>query len=153
MKKMIVLIDLVEDSFFIASLSIIVLVVLDIIFRSNTSAFRNILSFSCHQQPDRCFILFNYPIALCTRCLGVYAGFVLFYKNKTLLMKSNFINYALPAYLLISLFIEPKLDMAIGRVERFVFGALLSLFIVYFLELSRNVVSRQIQESICMKEV
>lgn len=29
----------------------------------------------CHQIPSRCFILFGYPMAVCSRCLGIYLGF------------------------------------------------------------------------------
>jgi uncharacterized membrane protein len=29
----------------------------------------------CHQIPDRCFIFHGHPLAVCGRCLGVYAGF------------------------------------------------------------------------------
>jgi hypothetical protein len=34
------------------------------------------LAFSmvCHQQPERCFEWFGGPLAVCARCLGVYAG-------------------------------------------------------------------------------
>ena len=28
----------------------------------------------CHQDPDRCFTLFNAPLAVCTRCFGIYIG-------------------------------------------------------------------------------
>ncbi len=31
----------------------------------------------CHQNPSRCFVLFGYPLAVCTRCLGIYVGFFL----------------------------------------------------------------------------
>jgi uncharacterized membrane protein len=31
----------------------------------------------CHQIPDRCFVLHGHPLAVCGRCLGVYAGFAL----------------------------------------------------------------------------
>jgi uncharacterized membrane protein len=31
----------------------------------------------CHQIPSRCFVLSGYPMAVCTRCLGVYGGFLL----------------------------------------------------------------------------
>jgi len=31
----------------------------------------------CHQDSSRCFALFGYPLAVCTRCLGVYGGFLL----------------------------------------------------------------------------
>jgi len=29
----------------------------------------------CHQIADRCFVLSGHPLAVCGRCLGVYAGF------------------------------------------------------------------------------
>ena len=28
----------------------------------------------CHQRPERCFWIFGAPIAVCTRCLGIYLG-------------------------------------------------------------------------------
>lgn len=30
----------------------------------------------CHQRSDRCFILAGHPLAVCGRCLGIYAGFL-----------------------------------------------------------------------------
>jgi uncharacterized membrane protein len=30
----------------------------------------------CHQLADRCFVLDGHPLAVCGRCLGVYAGFL-----------------------------------------------------------------------------
>jgi len=29
----------------------------------------------CHQVADRCFVLDGHPLAVCGRCLGIYAGF------------------------------------------------------------------------------
>ena len=29
----------------------------------------------CHQIPGRCFVLNGHPLAVCGRCLGIYAGF------------------------------------------------------------------------------
>jgi uncharacterized membrane protein len=29
----------------------------------------------CHQNPERCFALQGLPLAVCGRCLGIYAGF------------------------------------------------------------------------------
>ena len=29
----------------------------------------------CHQIPGRCFVLGGHPLAVCGRCLGIYAGF------------------------------------------------------------------------------
>jgi len=31
-------------------------------------------SLVCHQAPARCFSLFGQPLAVCARCLGIYAG-------------------------------------------------------------------------------
>jgi uncharacterized membrane protein len=28
----------------------------------------------CHQKPERCFFLAGFPLAVCARCTGVYAG-------------------------------------------------------------------------------
>lgn len=31
---------------------------------------------TCHQIPSRCFFIFGYPLAVCARCAGIYAGFL-----------------------------------------------------------------------------
>ncbi len=31
---------------------------------------------TCHQIPSRCFHIFGYPMAVCGRCTGIYAGFL-----------------------------------------------------------------------------
>jgi len=31
----------------------------------------------CHQRLSRCFSFYGYPLAVCTRCLGIYFGFFL----------------------------------------------------------------------------
>ena len=31
----------------------------------------------CHQVDSRCFFLFGFPMAVCTRCFGIYSGFLL----------------------------------------------------------------------------
>ena len=38
--------------------------------------FYAIFSPICHQNPSRCFFLFEYPLAVCARCFGVYFGFL-----------------------------------------------------------------------------
>lgn len=37
------------------------------------TAFSNV----CHQIPSRSFQIFGYPLAVCSRCLGIYSGFLL----------------------------------------------------------------------------
>ncbi len=32
---------------------------------------------TCHQLPSRCMQAFGYPLAVCARCMGIYAGFLL----------------------------------------------------------------------------
>jgi len=34
-----------------------------------------VFSPTCHQLTDRCFTLHGFPLAVCGRCLGIYAGF------------------------------------------------------------------------------
>lgn len=36
-----------------------------------------IFSPTCHQIPSRCLTLYGHPLAVCTRCLGIYIGFFL----------------------------------------------------------------------------
>lgn len=36
-----------------------------------------VFSPTCHQIPSRCFYAFGNPVAVCARCLGIYAGFLL----------------------------------------------------------------------------
>jgi len=31
----------------------------------------------CHQNPERCFHLWGYPLAVCSRCFGIYTGVIL----------------------------------------------------------------------------
>jgi uncharacterized membrane protein len=35
-----------------------------------------IFSVICHQIPDRTFFLWGFPLAVCSRCAGIYAGFI-----------------------------------------------------------------------------
>ncbi len=46
----------------------------------------NLFKSICHQMPSRCFHLFGFPMPVCTRCFGIYAGFffatVLYPKTK-----------------------------------------------------------------------
>jgi uncharacterized membrane protein len=37
----------------------------------------SVFSPTCHQIPSRCVYAFGYPTAVCARCLGIYAGFLL----------------------------------------------------------------------------
>lgn len=44
----------------------------------NLNVFVNsVFSPICHQIPSRSFFLFGYPLAVCSRCFGIYVGFLI----------------------------------------------------------------------------
>jgi uncharacterized membrane protein len=49
--------------------------------KSQSSVYGNLIyavfSPTCHQIPSRCLTLYGNPLAVCTRCLGIYIGFFL----------------------------------------------------------------------------
>jgi len=63
-----------------ATLFWLVLIFLAPYLRSKSSPLAGFLyalfSPTCHQIPSRCFKTFGYPLAVFTRCLGIYAGFL-----------------------------------------------------------------------------
>lgn len=46
-------------------------------FKEFSSSVYNFFSYLCHQLSDRSFHLDGHPFAVCTRCFGFYAGFLL----------------------------------------------------------------------------
>src|SRR5688572_13028305 len=59
----------------------VLLIVLPPIFAANGFAFSSPLykffSFICHQIPDRTFHIGEHPLAVCSRCFGVYFGLLM----------------------------------------------------------------------------
>lgn len=91
-----------------------------------------LFSGSCHQMPDRSFWIMGYPMALCSRCTGIYAGSffgcmhkIIFNKNYTLLMFIVFIIIALSDIALNFLF-----AINTGLYIRFFAGILIGLVFV-----------------------
>ncbi len=80
MKKLLLVINLLEDFFFVTSLLILGSVLADIIVPDKIAFFGNILSMGCHQRLERCFVILGHSVALCARCLGIYLGFTVFHK-------------------------------------------------------------------------
>ena len=56
------------------SFALLLIVLVDLLWPS--MALRPYLRFACHQNPSRCLLIDGHPLALCARCLGVYAGFL-----------------------------------------------------------------------------
>ena len=65
----------------IASLVIALVFIAPVALANNHSAIALTIyrAFSkvCHQQPERSFFVAGYPLAICARCTGLYAGFTL----------------------------------------------------------------------------
>ncbi|MFH1424842.1 MAG: DUF2085 domain-containing protein [archaeon] len=38
--------------------------------------FKNLFKYVCHQMPERCYHFCEEPLHICSRCLGVYSGFL-----------------------------------------------------------------------------
>ena len=56
------------------SFALLLIVLVDLLWPS--MEIRPYLRFACHQNPSRCLLIDGHPLALCARCLGVYAGFL-----------------------------------------------------------------------------
>lgn len=54
----------------------------------------------CHQIPGRCLTFFDYPLAVCARCFGIYAGFFLGTLAFPVMKKHLFIGLPKPALFL-----------------------------------------------------
>jgi len=101
--------------------------------------FYAVLSPVCHQIPSRSFFLWDYPLAACGRCLGIYSGFfigVLLYpflkglSNTTLPKTKTFIFFSLPIVFdtfgnFLSLWMTPN-------IPRFIVGFLWGLILPFY---------------------
>ena len=102
--------------------------------------------FSCHQQPDRSFWLFGYPVALCCRCYGFYLGVTL--TGFAALFDRIKINLKLFACFLIFCLVDIITNVAFGHrfntgnTIRFIAGILMGILFItglnYILKLRRR---------------
>jgi uncharacterized membrane protein len=97
-------------------------------------------SYVCHQSPDRSFYVAGYPLAVCARCTGLYAGFaatVVVYPVLTSLKRTH-----APERMWLFIAAAPlAVDFALGflgiwensHASRLVTGALLGAVSVFFI--------------------
>lgn len=74
---------------------------------------RKLFSPICHQIMDRCFWLWNYPLAVCARCSGIYFGVLLgtlFYP----LLKNYQKSELLPRRYLVVMLLPTTIDFLLG---------------------------------------
>lgn len=109
--------------------------------------------FSCHQQPDRCFWLLGYPIALCCRCLGFYLGVmvssIVSILNKLSINLKYFIALAIIccADILANCVLTVK-NISTGNITRFTIGIIMGLLFVVILQF----LSERMYEKLCSKK-
>lgn len=82
------------------------------------------LSYTCHQNPNRSFLFFGYPFAVCARCFGFYIGFIFsnFFK-----LKFSFVFFIF-LLALTDVFLNYYLSVNTGNLTRFISGIILGLF-------------------------
>lgn len=93
--------------------------------------------FSCHQQPDRSFWFFGYPVALCCRCYGFYLGVII----STVLALFNKLNFSKKVFFIllticvIDIIINYGLGLRLntGNITRFIIGIIMGILFTKFL--------------------
>lgn len=95
----------------------------------------------CHQIPERSFFIFGKQLAVCSRCTGLYFGFLLGSITYPFIFGLNRINVPSPKYLLlagipigIDIFIRTfhiaENTFASRSITGFILGAMATLFVV-----------------------
>ena len=86
---------------------------------------------SCHQQPDRSFWIFGYPIALCCRCYGVYFS-TFMYGIFVVIRKIKLhwkIFFSILSVVLVDIFLNLKI-IDTGNIIRFLVGILIGILFI-----------------------
>ncbi len=87
---------------------------------------------ACHQQPDRSFWLFGYPIALCCRCYGFYIGVVV--SSIIALFNKLKLSFKVFSLLLFLIIIDITLNFIVhintGNIVRFTVGIIMGFLFI-----------------------
>ena len=94
--------------------------------------------YSCHQEPDRCFWILGYPVALCCRCLGFYIG--VFITGLIDIFDKLNINLKTFIILLLITVIDIVINYGFGirhfntgNITRFIVGLIMGLLFIVFI--------------------
>jgi len=89
---------------------------------------RNILSFICHQNPERSFFLGDFQFFLCARCTGIYF-FLLLFLTFNPASKFNFSYKTLFAILIFSLLanLVSLMESFDTNMSRFILGSIIGI--------------------------
>ncbi|NGP89636.1 DUF2085 domain-containing protein [Fodinibius halophilus] len=83
----------------------------------------------CHQLPERSFWINGQPMAVCSRCLGIYSAFAIFWITMPLWAKWTFPNLLSPKKLALSALILNFIDV-VGNMLGFWQNTLLSRLVL-----------------------
>ncbi len=87
---------------------------------------------ACHQQPDRSFWFFGYPLALCCRCYGFYTGVVI--SSITVLFNKFKLGFKVFSLLLFLIIIDIILNFIVqintGNIIRFTVGIIMGFLFI-----------------------
>ncbi len=89
-----------------------------------------ILSNACHQNPERSFWIWGYPVSLCARCLGVYIGTTVSCMNALFnKLNINIKAFIIMVFICLADIILNLFKINTGNIIRFCTGIIIGLLI------------------------
>ena len=132
-RKFIILLFCIYSAFFFVG-SLLAPILAHFKFYDLSATFTSLYVYSCHQQPDRSFWIFGYPVALCCRCLGFYIG--VFVASIINIFDKLNVNLKTFIILLIVVTIDITINYGLGvkhntgNITRFIIGLIMGLLFV-----------------------
>lgn len=107
-----------------------------------------LFSGSCHQMPDRSFWIMGYPMALCSRCTGIYTGTVLAALQKVLYKKdlNNKVLLSLICFVFADIALNFFFAFNTGLIVRFIAGVLIGIILVEIVSKILDIVGIKIRK-------
>ena len=107
--------------------------------------------YSCHQQPDRSFWLFGYPMALCSRCYGFYMGV----SAACIAALLNKLKISIKVFIILTIFciIDIIINFGLGHrlntgnITRFIVGIFMGILFVTVLDNIIRLIRRRKNEN------
>jgi uncharacterized membrane protein len=134
MKRIIYFLDIEAEVFYFISVLIISFVLAELVIGSQTQLFRKTLSIMCHQRPEKCFLVFGHKLALCSRCMGLYFGFVFAFKLINRLRRFRLIIVLSLCYFAVDILLELVFRVPVSNAARFFSGFCVSYSLIHVFE-------------------
>ena len=134
MKRIIYFLDIEAGVFYFISILIISFVLGELVIGNQTQLFRKTLSIMCHQRPEKCFLVFDHKLALCSRCLGIYFGFVFAFKLINRLIRFRLIAVLSLCFFTAEILLELVFKVPVSNAARFISGFCFSYTLIHVFE-------------------